>query len=89
MSNYQNFTEMKQFVGFNSEDIENLKAMAPIFEGRGAAITDIFYATLSLYPATAALFEGWVDHKATHRRWMMEVFNGVEGGYDEAYYRKL
>lgn len=87
MSNFENFSEMKKFIGFTSEDVENLKSMVPIFETRGAAITDFFYETLALYPETAALLEGRIDSlKSTHKRWMMELFTGVEGGYEEAYF---
>ncbi|MCF6313630.1 MAG: protoglobin domain-containing protein [Verrucomicrobiales bacterium] len=87
MSEYNNFAEMKKFIGFTASDIENLNSMAPIFEQRGDAITDFFYETLSLYPETAALIEGRVDTlKETHRRWMRELFAGVDGGYDEAYF---
>ncbi|MCF6311127.1 MAG: protoglobin domain-containing protein [Verrucomicrobiales bacterium] len=87
MSRYENYTEMKKFVGFTSDDIENLKSMAPVFEKHGATLTDFFYETLELYPETAALIEGRVDTlKLTHSRWMGELFTGVEGGYDEAYF---
>ncbi|NOY00770.1 MAG: hypothetical protein GXP30_13730 [Verrucomicrobia bacterium] len=87
MSSYDNFTEMKKFVGFSSEDAENLKSIAHVFEKHGPALTDFFYETLDLYPETATLIEGRVDSlKATHARWMGELFTGVEGGYDEAYF---
>lgn len=87
MSTYETFTEMKKFVGFTSDDAENLKSIAHIFEKHGSAITDTFYETLELYPETAALIEGRVDSlKETHARWMGELFTGVEGGHEEAYF---
>ena len=79
------FEEMKAFVSFEEADADNLERIAPVFEEHGAKITDSFYAILARYPTTAALIEGRVDSlKATHRRWMAELFGGE---YGEAYFR--
>lgn len=78
------FEEMKSFVGFGAADVENLKSLAPTFAARGPAITDAFYGILGNFPATAAQIEGRIDAlKATHARWMGELF---AGDYGEAYF---
>ena len=74
------FDEMKSFLDFGDDDIARLKALGPVFDKHGAAITDAFYDTLAQYPTTAALIEGRVDQlKATHARWMGELFAGDYG----------
>lgn len=78
------FVRLKEFVSFDEKDAANLQAVAPVFAKHGAGITDAFYATLGKFPETAKQIEGRVDLlKATHGRWMGELFSGV---YDEAYF---
>ena len=80
MSNPQVFQELKKFIGFDDTDAANLHALAPIFAASGHAITDDFYKKLELNPETAALIAGRVDSlKATHNRWMTELFAGDYG----------
>lgn len=80
------FSEMKSFLDFGDEDIENLKSLAPIFEKHGGAITDAFYETLGQYGTTAKLIEGRVDAlKATHGQWMTEL---LAGDYGDAYLQR-
>ena len=81
---YAVYEEMKRFVGLDDDDAENLKRLAPVFQARGGAITDHFYEVLGRFEATNNLIEGRVDHlKATHARWMGELF---AGDYGEAYF---
>ncbi len=80
------FTELKDFLEFGDEDVENLKALAPIFAVHGAAITDLFYERLRNVPETAALIEGRVDSlKKTHGIWLRELF---AGDYGDAYFQR-
>lgn len=82
--NYSEFEAMKSFVDFNDADVENLKALAPLVESQGKAITDHFYETLGAVPETAKIIEGRVEAlKRTHQRYMMEL---VAGEYGEAYF---
>lgn len=74
------FAELKRFVGFDAEDADNLRALAPLFAEHGPAITDAFYARLGDNEETAALIAGRVDAlKATHARWMAGLFAGEYG----------
>ena len=78
------FGEMKSFLALSEQDAANLRSLAPIFEKHGAGITDRFYEVLTHYGNTANLIEGRVDSlKATHRRWMADLFCGT---YDESYF---
>ena len=78
------FQKMKDFVEFGDQDVENLKRLAPTFQRHGQAITDQFYDTLTRYPETQKLIDGRVDAlKATHARWMGELF---AGNYGEDYF---
>lgn len=78
------FEQMKSFLEFGADDAVNLKALGPVFAKHGGRITDDFYLTLEKYPTTAKLIEGRVAAlKATHGRWMSELFGG---SYDEAYF---
>ena len=78
------FGEMKSFLAFNDQDSANLQSLGPVFARHGAAITDRFYDVLGTFPSTAALVEGRVDMlKATHARWMADLFCGT---YDEGYF---
>lgn len=80
MSNPQIFQELKQFIGFDDADGANLRALAPVFAESGGAITDNFYKRLEQNPETAALIAGRVESlKATHNRWMTELFAGDYG----------
>ena len=80
------FTELKDFLEFGDEDVENLKALAPIFEVHGATITDLFYDRLKSVPETAALIEGRVESlKRTHALWLGELF---AGDYGEEYFQR-
>jgi len=80
MSQAQTFQELKNFIGFTEADANNLRALAPTFATSGRAITDEFYGRLLQNPETAALIEGRVDSlKATHMRWMTELFAGDYG----------
>lgn len=77
------FAEMKTFLAFSDQDVANLSALSPLFAKHGAAITDRFYDVLGTFPSTAALVEGRIDMlKATHARWMGDLFCGT---YDEGY----
>lgn len=79
------FEEMKAFLRFDDGDVANLRALRPLFDARGPAITDEFYARLGRVEETARLIEGRVDQlKGTHRRWMMELF---DGDYGQSYYQ--
>ena len=74
------YNEAKDFLGFGPGDVANLQSLAPIFAEKGPAITDTFYEALGQNPATAAFIEGRVDQlKATHIRWMGELFAGDYG----------
>ncbi|MEL6343701.1 MAG: protoglobin domain-containing protein [Myxococcota bacterium] len=77
---FEIFEEMKRFNNFSEEDVENLKSLAPVFARHGGDITDAFYEQLANFDETAALIEGRVDSlKATHKRWMSELFTGDYG----------
>jgi len=81
---YQDFVEMKSFLNFGNEDVENLKRLAPVFAKHGRDITTRFYQTLERFPATAKLIDGRVDAlQKTHAQWMSELFSGE---YEEAYF---
>lgn len=81
---YSEFEAMKSFVDFNDADVANLKALAPLVESEGKAITDHFYETLGAVPETAKIIEGRVEAlKSTHRRYMGEM---VAGEYGESYF---
>ena len=74
------FGAVKRFIGFDAGDIDNLRALAPIFAADGPALTDAFYERLGAEPTTAALIAGRVDAlKATHARWMAGLFAGEYG----------
>lgn len=78
------FEEMKTFIGFGERDVDNLRELAPIFDRHGGKMTDQFYEVLARTPATAKQIEGRVDAlKATHGRWMGELF---AGDYGDAYF---
>lgn len=77
---YTVYEEMKGFLEFTDADAANMKALAPVFEKHGKAITDGFYDSLGRYPKTAAIIEGRVEKlKATHARWMGSLFAGDYG----------
>lgn len=79
------FEKMKGFIGFDEADVANLTKLAPVFAKHGPTITDQFYTTLEQYPETARLIAGRVDTlKATHHRWMGELFLGE---YGDAYFQ--
>ena len=74
MSEPQLFAQLKQFIGFTADDIDNLRSLAPVFKEHGAAITDSFYERLAENPETGPLIAGRVDKlKQTHMRWMEGV----------------
>ena len=78
------YEELKGFLDFGEQDAARLKTLGPIFAQHGASITDDFYVVLGKNPETAKLIEGRVDAlKATHGRWMGELF---AGDYGEAYF---
>lgn len=78
------FDEMKRFYDFTDQDVANLGALAGAFAKHGGHITDSFYENLAKFPATLRLIEGRVDMlKATHGRWMNELF---QGNYGEDYF---
>lgn len=80
------FTELKNFLEFGDEDVENLKALAPIFAVHGGEITDHFYEKLMAVPETAALLEGRVEGlKKTHGEWLAELF---AGNYGDEYFQR-
>lgn len=79
------FRQIKEFIGFTDDDAATLKSLAPVFAVRGGAITDAFYVKLSKDPDQSRLIEGRVDAlKATHHRWMGELF---AGDYGESYFQ--
>ncbi len=81
----ETFRQIKDFIGFTDADAATLKTLAPVFAARGGAITDAFYVKLSHDPEQNRLIEGRVDQlKATHHRWMGELF---AGDYGEAYFQ--
>lgn len=81
--NPQVFDDMKTFIGFSAADVDNLRELAPVFAKHGGTMTDTFYETLGRTPSTAKQIEGRVAVlKATHARWMGELFAGE---YGEAY----
>jgi len=68
------------------DDIENLKALRPLFAEHGGDLTDRFYEKLAAIPELAALLEGRVESlKKTHGIWMDELF---AGDYGEAYFER-
>jgi|JI6StandDraft_1071083.scaffolds.fasta_scaffold00785_19 hypothetical protein len=80
MSDPQLYAKLKEFIGFGPEDLQNLRALAPLFKEHGAAITDSFYTRLAANPDTAPLIEGRVEKlKQTHMRWMEGLFLGEYG----------
>lgn len=84
----ESLLKMKEFVNFGERDVENLKALKPVFEKHGARITDHFYAKLGQFDATKNFLEGRVDHlKQTHKKWMEELFQGEYG--EEYFLRRL
>ncbi|MCB9760424.1 MAG: hypothetical protein H6739_11350 [Alphaproteobacteria bacterium] len=81
---FEVFEQMKSFLGFGDADVDNLRALGPVFAKHGTGITDRFYETLSKEPDTASFIEGRVDAlKATHGAWMSELF---AGDYGESYF---
>ncbi|MEL6349539.1 MAG: protoglobin domain-containing protein [Myxococcota bacterium] len=81
---FEIYEEMKRFNNFDDQDVDNLKSLGPVFDKHGAAITDAFYEQLGQFEETAKLLEGRVDSlKATHKRWMRELFTG---DYGQAYF---
>jgi len=82
--NNEIFTDLKRFIDFGGEDIENLKSLRAIFAAHGGKLTDRFYEKLAKVPETAAMIEGRVEAlKKTHSKWMDELF---AGDYGEAYF---
>lgn len=80
------FTDLKDFLEFADEDVENLRALAPIFAAHGGEITDHFYEKLRAVPETAALIAGRVDAlKRTHGVWLGELF---AGSYGDDYFQR-
>lgn len=85
-SKTDNVAALKDFIGFEESDADNLRALAPIFERHGPTLTDAFYAKLALVPETARLIDGRVDAlKQTHAQWMRELFAGE---YGDAYFER-
>lgn len=73
------FAEAKTFLGWNPSDEQNLRQLAPTFETNGPAITDAFYERIGQVPKLAPMIEGRVDAlKATHHRWMGQLFDGID-----------
>ncbi len=87
--NYATYTEMRDFLKLGDEDAARLKALRPVFEKHGPAITDAFYDALEATPRTAAIIEGRVDAlKKTHLAWTLNLFEGDYGRpFFEAQYR--
>jgi hypothetical protein len=78
------WSTLKQFLVFSDEDAANLKALAPVVDKHGPAITNEFYALLERYPQTGALIAGRVDAlKKTHMQWMQDM---VAGDFGDAYF---
>ena len=78
------FQKLKEFVGFDEDDVANLVKAGPILEPYFAPIADQFYGTIGKYPLAAKHVEGRVDKlKTTHKLWMKSLF---EGTYDEEYF---
>ena len=76
----EHFAEMKSFLSFSDQDAANLQSLAPVFARHGAGITDRFYEVLGRFAGTSAQIEGRVDVlKATHSRWMGDLFSGTYG----------
>lgn len=83
MTSATTYQTMKDFLRFDEADAAALRSLRPLFEAHGAAITDDFYVLLGDNPDTARRIEGRIDAlKATHRQWMLELFDGE---YGEAY----
>jgi len=86
MEMFQTYDEMKRILDFPEQDVENLRALAPIFAKHGAGITDRFYENLARFPETVKQIEGRIDSlKQTHQVWMSELF---QGEYGEAYFER-
>ena len=82
--NYTIYTEMKDFLKLDEQDIAHMRALRPVFEKHGPAITDAFYETLGDYPKTAKIIEGRVDAlKKTHIAWTLGLF---ESDYGRAFF---
>jgi hypothetical protein len=74
------FNQFQKFIGFEADDVAELRALAPVFAAHGPAITDRFYDRLLGDPAMSAMVAGRVDAlKRTHLRWLAELFAGEYG----------
>lgn len=77
---YETYEEMKRFLAFNNQDVENLKALAPVLSRHQQAITDKFYEVLGQFPETGRLIAGRVDElKRTHSVWFRDLLAGEYG----------
>lgn len=81
---YDHFQQLKKFVSFEANDIDNLRSLAPLLAEVGPTLTDDFYALLGSHPGAAAVIEGRVDQlKQTHAKWLREL---TGGDYGDAYF---
>ena len=78
--------EMKDYVGFSSDDVAALRALAPLIEPHLEALADRFYEEIPRHPRAAEVFKGGDAQvarlKLTMQEWARGLFSGV---YDEAY----
>lgn len=78
------YTRLREFVGFNAQDVEQIRKLAPVLIPEQERITDEFYRAILREPETAVFVEGRVEGlKKTHARWFEELFSGR---YDGAYF---
>jgi signal transduction histidine kinase len=78
--------EMKRYLGFDSQDAELLRQMAPALEKYLPEMSEQFYSTIAQHPNAARVFTGGEVQvsrlKLTLQEWARGLFGGV---YDEAY----
>ncbi|MEZ4459303.1 MAG: protoglobin domain-containing protein [bacterium] len=82
------FDEIKDYMGFSSEDSALLIEAAPCVLPHVESIVDAFYRGLNDNPRTQAVFEGpdQVERlRVSLRRWIEELFVGE---YDDAYFQR-
>ncbi len=82
------FDEVKSYVGFDEDDITQLKRLAPLLEHCFPKIVERFYDALHANPRTEAIFSGpeQVERLRTALEvWLREIFHGP---YDAAYFKR-
>jgi signal transduction histidine kinase len=78
--------ERLDFLGIGSEDVDNLRALQPVFSGMGAEFAERFYEHLLAHPHTVSFLK---DPETVER--LKKIQEGhfaslLEGVFDEAYF---